>query len=206
MPDPVIEAAETAAPRAVIALGVTGSIAAYKAADLVSRLTRAGIEVHVLMTEAAGRLVQPRTFLTLSRQPVITSLWDTPDWQPGHIALAERTDLLVIAPATANILAKMAHGIADDALSTFALSHAGPVLVAPAMNPRMWAHPAVRENCRILGARGVAFVGPEEGRVACGADGPGRMAAVETIFARVEGALASGPNESAGRGSRRSSA
>ena len=172
-------------PRGVVVLGVTGSIAAYKAADLTSKLVQAGCEVHVIMTEAATRLVQPQTFLTLSRQMVTTSLWDIPDWRPEHVALAEQADLLVVAPATADILGKMAHGIADDALSTYALSHAGAVLAAPAMNPRMWRHPAVRENCRVLAERGVAFVGPEEGRVACGDDGTGRMAPVAAILARI---------------------
>ncbi len=134
----------------VIGLGVTGSIAAYKAADLASRLVQAGFDVHVLMTDAAAKLIQPRTFLTLSRNPVIVDLWSSPDWRPGHIALADRADLLVVAPATANILGKMANGIGDDALSVYCLSHPGPVLVAPAMNPRMWEHPAVRANCRTL--------------------------------------------------------
>lgn len=169
----------------VIVLGVTGSIAACKAADLTSKLVQAGADVHVVMTDSATKLVQPITFLTLSRRPVITDLWALSDWQPGHIALADRAELLVVAPATANILGKMAHGIADDALSTFALSHAGPVLVAPAMNPRMWAHPAVRANVETLKSRGVAVVGPAEGRVACGTGGIGRLAPVPEIIAGI---------------------
>jgi len=175
----------SAAVAPTVVLGVTGSIAAYKAADLTSRLVQAGITVEVIMTASAMRLVQPQTFLTLSQRPVTTDLWDLPDWQPGHIALAERAALLVVAPATANILAKLAHGLADDALSTYALSHSGPVLVAPAMNPRMWAHPAVQANCRVLRKRGVRFAGPVRGRVACGEGGLGRMAAVEDIVAAV---------------------
>ncbi len=166
----------------ILVLGVTGSIAAYKAADLTSRLRQRGIEVRVMMTESATKLVCPQTFQTLSQAPVVTELWHSPNWQPRHIELALETKLLVIAPATANILAKMAHGIADDALSTFCLSHDGPVIVAPAMNPRMWRHPATQENCRILRERGVQFVGPEDGRVACGDNGVGRMTTVDEIF------------------------
>lgn len=180
--------ASTAGPTVV--LGVTGSIAAYKAADLTSRLVQAGITVEVIMTASAMHLVQPQTFLTLSRRPVITDLWELPDWQPGHIALAERAALLLVAPATANALAKLAHGLADDALSTYALSHSGRVLVAPAMNPRMWAHPAVQANCRALRRRGVRFVGPVSGRVACGEGGVGRLAAVDDILKAVLDELA----------------
>jgi phosphopantothenoylcysteine synthetase/decarboxylase len=168
-----------------VVLGVTGSIAAYKAADLTSKLVQAGADVHVVMTESATRLVQPQTFLTLSHNPVVTDLWTIPTWRPEHIALADTADVLVIAPASANILGKMAHGIADDALSTFALSHAGPVIVAPAMNPRMWEHPAVQANCRMLVERGVVFVGPEDGHVACGPGGVGRLTSVENILTRI---------------------
>ncbi len=167
--------------KTLLVLGVTGSIAAYKAADLTSKLVQKGIDVQVIMTESAQKLVCPQTFMTLSRNPVITSLWEMPDWQPGHIALAIRAAALLIAPATANILAKMAHGIADDALSTYYLSHTGPVLVAPAMNPRMWQHPATVDNCKLLKKRKVQFIGPETGHVACGENGPGRLAEVTTI-------------------------
>jgi phosphopantothenoylcysteine decarboxylase len=171
----------------ILVLGVTGSIAAYKAADLCSRLRQSGREVRVIMTESATHLVAPQTFLTLSKAPVTISLWDAPSWQPRHIQLALETKLLVIAPATANILAKMAHGIADDSLSTFYLSHEGPVLVAPAMNPRMWRHPATQENIRILKERGVHFVGPACGHVACGdEEGPGRMCSVEEILDAIQ--------------------
>lgn len=172
-----------------VILGVTGSIAAYKAADLASRLTKSGVEVHVVMTESATRLVQARTFQTVCRNPVVTSLWDLPGWQPGHVALADRADLLVIAPATANILGKMARGIADDALSTQALSHEGPVIVAPAMNPRMWRHPAVQENVRILRARGVRVLGPGCGDVACGAPGEGRMVEPALLVQAIQAQL-----------------
>lgn len=175
--------------KAVVALGVTGSIAAYKAADLTSRLVKAGLDVRVLMTASALRLVGEQTFLTLSQNPVVTDLWSVPDWRPGHIELALCARVLVIAPATANILAKMAHGLADDALSTYYLSHVGAVVVAPAMNPRMWGHPAVEANCQLLRERGVAFVGPENGPVACGDGGTGRMAEPAAIFAAVQAAL-----------------
>ena len=169
----------------VLALGVTGSIAAYKAADLTSKFRQSGIAVQVLITANAQQLVCAQTFFTLSQMPVITDLWTIPDWRPGHIELSDRCKVLLIAPATANILAKMAQGIADDALSTFYLSHTGPVLVAPAMNPRMWKHPATQENCRILQDRGVIFIGPDTGNVACGTGGRGRMAPVEEIFTVV---------------------
>lgn len=171
--------------RTVLALGVTGSIAAYKAADLTSKLRQAGITVQVLMTANAQKLVCAQTFFTLSQMPVITDLWSIPDWRPGHIELSDRCKVLLIAPATANMLAKMAHGIADDALSTFYLSHTGPVLVAPAMNPRMWNHPATQNNCRILQERGVVVIGPNSGNVACGPGGRGRMAPVGEIFTAV---------------------
>lgn len=172
-----------------VILGITGSIAACKAADLASRLTKAGLDIHVVMTDSATRLVQPRTFQTLTRNPVVTDLWELPDWQPGHVALADRADLLVVAPATANILAKMAHGIADDALSTQILAHEGPVVVAPAMNPRMWRHPAVQENVTTLRRRGVRILGPGCGDVACGAPGEGRMLEPESIAQAVQAQL-----------------
>ena len=168
-----------------ITLGVTGGIAAYKAADLTSKLTSAGLVVHVVMTEAATKLVTPRTFQTLSRQPVTTSLWEVADWQPEHVDLGVLSKLLVIAPCTANMLAKLAHGIADDALSTCALAHTGKILVAPAMNPAMWRNPAVQENVETLRRRNVCIVGPESGHVACGADGVGRMSEVPVIIEKV---------------------
>lgn len=169
----------------VIALGVTGSIAAYKAAALCSLLTKKGYDVNVLMTQAACRLVREQTFLTLSRNPVITSLWEVPQWQPGHIALAERAQLLVVAPATANFIGKYSQGIADDALTTYALSHSGAVIIAQAMNPRMWRHPAVQDNITRLKERHTMIVGPATGSVACGDAGPGRMADVEDIVAAI---------------------
>lgn len=173
----------------VVALGVTGSIAAYKAAELTSQLVKAGCEVHVLMTAAALRLVGEQTFFTLSRQPVVTSLWEIPDWKPGHIDLAERADLLIVAPCTANFMGKYAHGLADDALTTFAISFTGPTLLAPAMNHNMWHHPAVRSNHETLLSRAVNFVGPSTGALACGTTGDGRMAEPAEILAAAKGLL-----------------
>lgn len=169
-----------------IVLGVTGSIAAYKAADLCSKLSQSGYDVHVIMTESATKLVTDQTFLTLSRNPVVSSLWDIPDWKPGHIELSERAALLIIAPCTANFIGKMASGIADDALSTYFLSHAEKVLVAPAMNPRMWANKIVRMNCKKLKGAGVKFIGPGKGKVACGDEGEGRMEEVAEILLAIK--------------------
>ncbi len=165
-----------------VVLGVTGGIAAYKSAALAGLFMKAGYALQVVMTENSTRFVTPLTFQTLSRRPVITSLWETADWQPEHVALADACILFVVAPATANSLAKLANGIADDALTTFGATYAGPTLLAPAMNPKMYAHPACVENVERLRKRGVSFIGPETGRVACGADGPGRMAEPEAIF------------------------
>lgn len=165
-----------------VVVGVTGSIAAYKAAELVSRLARENIHVTVIMTASAQKLVGERTFFTLSRNPVITELWDLPEWQPGHIALAEKAKLLAVVPCTANFIGKLANGIADDALSTYALSHTGKILIAPAMNTAMWKHPAVQNNCEILRKRKVVFVGPATGPLACGMEGAGRMEEPSVIF------------------------
>ncbi|OGV31245.1 MAG: hypothetical protein A2020_01320 [Lentisphaerae bacterium GWF2_45_14] len=169
-----------------IVLGVTGSIAAYKAAELCSKLSQSGHEVHVIMTASAVKLVTEQTFLTLSRNQVISSLWDIPDWKPGHISLAERAALLVIAPCTANFIGKMASGIADDALSTYVLAHAGKVLLAPAMNPRMWANRIVEGNCAKLKEAGIEFIGPGKGKVACGDKGEGRMSEVPELLCRIK--------------------
>ena len=159
-----------------IILGVTGSIAAYKAADLTSRLTKNGHNVFVVMTRHAAEFVSPLTFQTLSRNAVTTGIFDEKEsWHPGHIALADRADLLLIAPATANIIAKLANGIADDALTSIALAATAPLLIAPAMNGKMWTHPATQENVSRLKSRGAAFIGPEEGLLACGYAGIGRL-------------------------------
>ena len=168
-----------------VILGVTGGIAAYKSADLCSRLMKAGVEVQVVMTENACRFVTPLTFRTLSRRPVVTSLWETPAWQPEHVALAEWAQALVVAPCTANFMGKYAAGIADDALTTLAISVECPVMLAPAMNPKMWRQPVVQENVALLQSRGVIFCGPAAGHVACGADGVGRMADVNDLYAMI---------------------
>ena len=171
-----------------IVLGVTGSIAAHKAADLASQLTKHGCDVHVVMTADAQRFITPLPFKTLSRHPVVTGLYDeVEDWKPTHIPLADEADLLLVAPATANFIAKLALGIADDALSciALALNPRAKILVALAMNGKMWLHPATRQNTATLKARGVEFIGPEKGRLSCGYEGLGRMWGVEKIAARA---------------------
>ena len=173
--------------RLSVVLGVSGGIACYKSCEIVSRLIKAGVDVWVIMTENACRLVQPLTFQTLSKHPVAVDTFQPVNaFEVEHIALAQRADLFLIAPATANILAKMAHGLADDMLSTTVLATRAPVLVAPAMNTAMWENAATQENIRLLKGRGVRLCGPEGGRLACGDSGVGRMAEPETI---VEEAL-----------------
>jgi phosphopantothenoylcysteine synthetase/decarboxylase len=164
-------------PRQVV-LGVTGSIAAYKAVDIASLLTKGGARVNVVMTQDALRFVTPLPFKTLSRNPVITDLYDEEEgWKPAHIRLADEADLLLIAPATANCLAKLSHGLADDALTciALALNARAKMLLAPAMNGKMWEHPATRENVARLKDRGVEFIGPQEGMLSCGYEGVGRL-------------------------------
>lgn len=159
-----------------ILLGVTGSIAAYKAAEIASQLSKLKHSVQVVMTADAVRFVGPITFKTLTRHPVITGLHDEElGGRPTHIELADAADLLLIAPATANVIAKLAHGLADDALSAMALATRAPILIAPAMNGKMWSHPATVENVRTLKRRGVHFIGPEKGLLACGYEGLGRL-------------------------------
>src|SRR5882724_7843149 len=171
-----------------IVLGVTGSIAAHKAADLASLLTRQDCDVHVVMTADAQRFITPLPFKTLSRHAVITDLYDEEEgWKPTHIKLADEAELLLIAPATANIIAKLAHGIADDALTciALALNPKAKLLLAPAMNGKMWLHAATRQNVATLRSRGVEFIGPEEGMLSCGYEGLGRLWEVEKIAARA---------------------
>lgn len=165
-----------------IVLGVTGGIAAYKSAELVSRLRHLGARVSVIMTKNATEFIAPLTFQTLSASPVTVDTFQAPEyWNVEHVALAKRAEVFVIAPATANILAKMAHGIADDMLSTTVLATKAPILVAPAMNTGMWTAEATRENMRILRARGVQVIGPGTGMLACGDEGAGRMSEPEEI-------------------------
>ena len=176
-----------------VVLGVTGSIAAYKAAELASQLTQQGCDVHVVMTADALRFITPLVFKTLSRHPVVTDLYDEEEgWKPTHIKLADEADLLLIAPATANNLAKLAHGLADDALTCIALAlqPSAKVLIAPAMNGKMWLHPATQQNVATLKARGVEFIGPEAGLLSCGYEGLGRLWPVEQIAARARALLA----------------
>jgi phosphopantothenoylcysteine synthetase/decarboxylase len=166
----------------VVILGVTGSIAAYKAAEITSRLTKAGVAVHVVMTASAERFITPLTFQTLSRHEVVRHEPTVrPDWKPVHIELADSASLLLIAPATANILAELAHGFASHPLTEIALANRAPLLLAPAMNGHMWQHPATQANIEILSSRGARFVGPEDGQLACGYEGIGRMAEPETV-------------------------
>jgi phosphopantothenoylcysteine synthetase/decarboxylase len=176
-----------------IVLGVTGSIAAYKAAELASQLVKANCEVSVVMTADALHFITPLTFKSLSRGPVVTDLYDEEEgWKPAHIRLADEADLLLVAPATANIVAKLANGHADDALTCIALAlnpRAG-ILIAPAMNGKMWLHPATQQNVAILKQRGGEFIGPEEGMLSCGYEGIGRLWPVDAIIRRVEALLA----------------
>src|SRR5688572_20720031 len=153
-----------------IVLGVTGSIAAYKAADLTSKLAKGGATVNVVMTADAQKFITPLAFKTLSRNPVVTDLYDEEEgWKPTHIRLADEADLFLLAPATANILAKITHGLANDALSciALALNPQAKILIAPAMNGKMWLHPATQNNVQTLRSRGCEFIGPEEGMLSC---------------------------------------
>ncbi len=167
---------------ATILLGVTGSIAAYKACELVRLLVKEEHEVHVIMTPCAQKFVTPLTFQTLSRNPVAVTMFDDPEeWVPGHISLADKADLLIIAPCTANVLAKLAHGLADDLLTATALATRAPLLIAPAMNTGMWENPATQQNSATLITRGVRFVDAGTGDLACGITGKGRMAEPQQI-------------------------
>ena len=178
------------AAKRTILLGITGSIAAYKSADLASQLKKLGHDVFCIMTKDASRFITPLTLQTLSQHPVTVDLFEAGegDWRPSHLQLADTADLLVISPATANFLAKLAHGLADDALSTIALALRpdAKVLVAPAMNGKMWLHPATQANVKILQSRGVAFIGPEKGLLACGYEGIGRLWNVDEIVKKIQ--------------------
>jgi phosphopantothenoylcysteine decarboxylase/phosphopantothenate--cysteine ligase len=169
-----------------VALGVTGCIAAYKAIEVMRGLQKADVSVQVILTRSAAEFVTPLTFESLSAQQVITDMFRPgQNWDIQHISVAQSIQLLAVVPATANILGKFAHGIADDFLSTLYLSNPGPVLIAPAMNVEMWRHPAVRANVEILKARGHYFVDPEPGMLACGMEGNGRLATVDVIVSRI---------------------
>src|ERR1700726_567536 len=177
--------------RQSLVLGVTGSIAAYKAAELASLLVKQGHELFVVMTQDATEFITPLTLQTLSKNPVTTSFFDEKEnWRPDHIDLADRANLLLIAPATANVIAELAHGLANHPLAAIALATRAPILVASAMNGKMWSHAATVENVEKLKSRGVEFIGPEEGMLACGYEGLGRLWKVEDIAFRAEFMLA----------------
>lgn len=168
-----------------IVLGISGSIAAYKAADLASQLVKAGHEVHVVMTRAATEFITPLTLQVLTRQPVLLGLEDEKEnWKPGHIELADNADLFLIAPASADVIGNFANGLAPDSLGSvyLALPRTTPIVIAPAMNGKMWDHPATQRNVKQLKEDGCQFVGPAEGELACGYEGVGRMAEVPAII------------------------
>ncbi|KAB2954476.1 bifunctional phosphopantothenoylcysteine decarboxylase/phosphopantothenate--cysteine ligase CoaBC [Heliorestis acidaminivorans] len=169
-----------------IVVAVTGGIAAYKACDLVSRLIKLGSDVQVIMTAGATKFVTPLTFQTLSRNRVITEMFEEPkEWNVAHVSVAEAADLFVVAPATANLIGKLRAGIADDFLTTSLLATKAPLLLAPAMNVNMYDHPAVQENMEVLRRRGIMILDPAEGLLACGVVGKGRLAEVDQILDRI---------------------
>jgi len=174
-----------------VVLGITGGIAAYKAADLVSRLKKAGAQVICIMTKSAEEFITPLTLRTLSQNPVYTDLFAEPvKWEVEHVAVADRADLFLVAPATANIIGKVCHGIADDFLSTTIMATRAPVLFAPAMNVNMYENPVTQQNIRRLKELGYHFVEPESGMLACGYEGKGRLAEPEAILEAAEYLLA----------------
>ena len=174
-----------------IVLGVTGSIAAYRAADLASTLAKEGIELDVVLTDEALRFITALTFTALTRREVYTRDNDgMRDGQPAHISLADRADLVIVAPATAHLLAQFAHGLAPDLLTSLLLATPAPVILAPAMNGKMWHHPATQDNVALLKKRGVEFIGPEAGLLACGYEGLGRLWPVAEIAREISARFA----------------
>jgi len=170
-----------------IVLGITGSIAAYKAADIASKLTQAGVRVEVIMTQAATKFIAPLTLRNLTGRPVVTDMFElTSEYSVDHVALAEAADVVAIAPATADVIAKLAVGIADDMLTCTVLATKAPVIVAPAMHADMFQNPVTQDNLAKLKARGFIIVGPIRGRLASGTEGIGRLAEVEEIIAAIE--------------------
>lgn len=169
-----------------IVLGITGSIAAYRAAELASTLTKEGVEVDVIMTDEAIRFVTPLTFAAVTRREVFTRENDgMHDGQPTHISVGDHADLVVVAPATAHLIAQLAHGLAPDLLTSTLLATPAPVIIAPAMNGKMWNHPATQDNVILLRKRGVSFIGPEAGLLACGYEGLGRLWPVADIAREI---------------------
>ncbi len=183
-----------------IVIGVCGGIACYKVCDVVSLLYQKGFDVTVIMTEAAQKFVRPFTFQTLSHKKVYTDLFDETQHDPSHIYLADNADLFLIAPATADIIAKLAVGIADDLLSTCALALKAPLMLAPSMNDNMWSHATVKTNLATLGSRGALVVAPDSGYLACDRVGTGRLPAPEVIVAAVEKLLGPGPGRALAQG------
>ena len=175
-----------------ILLGVAGGVAAYKAVDLASKLTARGVRVSTVMTEAACRLVGPKSFEAVTRSAVYTTMWNRPEeYEISHIALVDSADLVVVAPATANIIGKIAGGICDDLLSTVLCAcwpriESGAALLAPAMNDKMWANPIVQNNVKTVKELGFELIGPVEGRLACGTEGLGRMSEPQDITEAIE--------------------
>ena len=183
--------AEKKTPRVV--LGVTGSIAAFRAADLASAMVKEGWEVHAVLTADGARFLPALTLAALTHRPVHTSLWEEGEGgRMSHLDLAQTADVVVVAPASADFLARIAHGMAGDVLGAVLLATRAPVVIAPAMNTNMWTHPATRENVKLLSSRGVIWAGPAEGRLACGAEGPGRLAPTEEILKQTKAALRKG--------------
>jgi phosphopantothenoylcysteine decarboxylase len=168
-----------------IALGVSGSIAAYKAADVISELRKSGADVQVVMTESATKFISALTLGTLSRNPVMSSFWNEEGWQPGHIELADKIDLFLVAPATAQQIGNYANGLAPDLLGAIYLATQAPIMLAPAMNGKMYEHEAVRKNLDILKGRGVEIIDPVVGELACGYKGMGKLAPLAVITERV---------------------
>ena len=174
-----------------IILGVTGSIAAYKAADICSQLVKLDATVYCVMTKAAANIIGPMALQTLSRNPVGVDLWEEGHgWQPGHIELADKADLLLVAPSTANIIASFAHGLAPDLLTSIYLATLAPVMIAPAMNGKMYHHAATQANIKTLEERGHHFIQPQKNAMlACGYEGEGKLAIVDDVIARVVAVL-----------------
>ena len=173
--------------RPCVVLGVTGSIAAFRAADLASAMAQKGWDVHAVLTADGERFLPALTLAALTHRSVHTSLWEEgKEGRMGHLDLAREADVVVVAPASADCIAKTAHGLAGDVLGAVLLATEAPVIMVPAMNTNMWKHAATQANVKLLGQRGVEWVGPAEGRLACGAEGPGRMAPVVEIVAALE--------------------
>ena len=172
-----------------IALGVSGSIAAFKSADLTSELRKAGADVHVVMTESATQFISALTLGTLSRNPVLTSFWEEEGWQPGHIELVDKIDLFLVAPATAQQVGNYANGLAPDLLGAIFLATKAYLLLAPAMNGKMYEHEAVQKNLETLKTRGVEIIEPVVGELACGYEGIGKLAPIDVIVQKVVSVL-----------------